>query len=215
MERATTVTAAGKIMGLNIIGPDQLDGFKDQMGIILPFKRKSEIPPIPFSTGLLEQYCDTHLLILGITWAADGEALTLVKMRSHFGVDPGQREPCFYNQDWYLNEAFAKSFALAPNWFLMRKDLAGHSRGKEPSELPGNLRLPTALLACFAFFGYYFVSSGKKLWERDFIWCSDSDHNGDQIYVGRYNDLSGTNKSGFNIHRHLKIRENYGIADLV
>ena len=53
------------------------------------------------------------------------------------------------------------------------------------------------------------------LWRHDFIWCDDSDHNGDRIYTGRYIDPNGINKNGFNIHRHLSIRPCYGAAPVI
>jgi len=62
---------------------------------------------------------------------------------------------------------------------------------------------------------YYFHTQGGLLWKSDFIWCSDKDKNGDQIYVGRYRDPLGVNKNGFNIHRHLKIRNYYGLAPVI
>lgn len=55
------------------------------------------------------------------------------------------------------------------------------------------------------------MNDGEKLWDNDYIWCSDTYNNGDQIYVGRYTDLSGLNADGFEIHRHLKIKNNYGV----
>lgn len=54
---------------------------------------------------------------------------------------------------------------------------------------------------------------GEKLWYHDFVWCSDVDHNGDRIYVGKYNDIDGVNKDGFSIHRHLALRLCYGCID--
>lgn len=52
------------------------------------------------------------------------------------------------------------------------------------------------------------------LWKHDFVWCSDMDHNGDRIYVGKYHDISGVNKNGFSIHRHLALRECYASINL-
>ena len=47
---------------------------------------------------------------------------------------------------------------------------------------------------------------------NDYVWCSDVDDKGDQIYVGRYTDASGLNADGFEIHRHLRIKQNYGVV---
>ena len=55
----------------------------------------------------------------------------------------------------------------------------------------------------------------EYLWWHDFVWCSDVDHNGDRIYVGKYHDIDGVNKNGFSIHRHLALRPCYGSVDYI
>ena len=201
-------------MGENFIGPGELGRIRDALGIRAPTTVQPGIPLIPYGNDLLDQSSRSHILILGAPSAFDGSPLTINKMRSFHGTDPSRKEPCFYNQDWYLGELFAKDVVLRPGWYLIGKYLLEPSRGKEPATKKTKTKLPSAVLACFAFFAYYFQSGGQKLWDHDYIWCSDVDHNGDQIYVGKYTDPSGINKSGFNIHRHLKIKDNYGCIDL-
>ena len=60
----------------------------------------------------------------------------------------------------------------------------------------------------------YFYTNRKILWPYDFIWCSDFDHNGDRIYVGKYHDIDGVNKDGFSIHRHLALRICYASINI-
>ncbi len=128
-------------------------------------------------------------------------------------------EPCFYNQDWYLQEPFARDRVLPSGWFLLRKTLADESRGALPAiHQRGDdnaATLPYAIACAYAFFAYFLCTEGKLLWPHDYLWCVDLDHNNDQIYVGRYNDPSGINKNGFSIHRHLVIRSCYGVADYI
>ena len=76
-------------------------------------------------------------------------------------------------------------------------------------------KLPSALLCAFVFFSNYYNTNGELLWKNDFTWCSDIDSNDDQIYVGRYIDVKGLNKNGFNIHRHLKIKNNCSCIDTI
>ncbi|MBI3334884.1 MAG: hypothetical protein HY001_00070 [Candidatus Portnoybacteria bacterium] len=201
---------AKRIMQRNFIGPDELNAIANAMGIHSP----NDVPEIPFSGELLQREANNYLLMLGTAKNKNGESLTLATMRAYFGWDPGQKEPCFYNQDWYLNEPFANQTTLAPNWYLIRKTIKEGTRGKEPATiaLPANQQLPSALLTAFTFFAYYFVTNGEILWKHDFVWCSDTDSNGDQIYTGRYVDPKGINKNGFNVHRHLSIKPHYGCA---
>ncbi len=141
--------------------------------------------------------------------------VTLNQMREYFGMDPAA-EPCFYNQDWYLKEDFAATTATDGEWHVLHKNVREEWRAKMPQDieaaLAGNERLPTAVTAAFVFFVYWYETGGKRLWEHDFVWCSDTDHNGDRIYVGRYEDPTGVNKNGFNIHRHLALRPAYSAA---
>jgi len=142
--------------------------------------------------------------------------ITLNQLREHFGIDPAASEPCFYNQDWYVKEDFAATTATDGQWHVLPKVVREEWRAKRPDEIEAQLapqeKLPTAVDAAFTFFAHWHKTGGERLWEHDFVWCSDRDHNGDQIYVGRYSDPTGVNKNGFNIHRHLSLRPAYSAA---
>lgn len=201
---------AKKIMGKNFIGPDELVTIGEQMHITLP----TAIPKIPYDAKMLKKLAKEYLLVLGVAKDSKGEPLTLNNMRAFFGLDPVQGEPCFYNQDWYLKEKFAAKTTLKNKWYLIRKNVIKETRGVRPDILEGKLKkgehFPLAVLTAFTFVVYYFLNDGAKLWNNDFIWCSDKDKNGDRIYTGRYTDPKKINKNGFNIHRHLSIRPVYG-----
>ncbi len=204
-----TVDDAQKIMGENFIGSEELA----KMGGFLKLNF-TKIPPVPFSEGLLKKIHRDYILILSATKDAGGRAITINHLRTIFGVDPALSEPCLYNQDWYLKEKFAAKTTLKLKWCLVGKNVAAKSRGVESkkalAKLPKKASFPSSVLTAYAFFAYYFATGGDILWKNDFIWCSDSDHNGDRIYTGRYIDPNGVNKNGFNIHRHLSIRPCYG-----
>jgi hypothetical protein len=214
MERTTSLIRAKEIMGSNIIGPGELKSVKTEMGITVPNNILDILPLIQFSEDLLERNKHEYLLILGISNYKDGTPLTLVKMREHFGWDPEKSKPCFYNQDWYLLEQFANKTTLENKWYLLKKDVYEEYRGMSPNIILNRsnniLILPTAILCAYTFFAYYYNSGGDILLKNNFVWCSDKDINNDQIYVGRYNDSKGLNKDGFNIHRHLSIKNNFG-----
>lgn len=173
-------------------------------------------PPVPFSEDTLKKCADSHLLIYTPAIFPDGTPITVNTLREFFGVDPAVSEPCFYNQDWYLKEDFAASAALDGKWHLLPLRVLEDARAKRPEEIEAALEsteaFPTAVTCTFAFFAYWLHTAGEALWKHDFLWCSDRDHNGDRIYVGRYEDPTGVNKKGFNIHRHLALRPAYSAA---
>lgn len=209
------ILQAKKIMGKNFIGLDELKKISYKLKFFDPYKYKI-IPIIPFSVDKLKKASRDYILILGISKAKDGRKLTINTMRSMFGLDPRRKEPCFYNQDWYLKEKFASVTSLKFKWYLVRKKVIKETRGQDPGNIQKNLEFkqyfPLAVLTVFTFFAYYFHTNGKILWRHDFIWCSDKDKNGDRIYTGRYIDPQKINKNGFNIHRHLSIRHCHGLA---
>lgn len=209
MERTTSLTDAKQALRSNFIGPEELTLISDKMAIKVP----SEIPTIPFSLEELVTKRDDYLLILGTSHMQNGELISLKSLRNQFGINPEIAEPCFYNQDWYLKEKFIEK-PLEQKWFLIRKNIFQESRGKNPDEIENQYSFPSAILCAYSFFVYWFHAN-ECLWEHDFVWCNDLDHNDDRIYVGKYHDINGFNKNGFSIHRHLRIMENYGCIDFV
>ncbi len=189
-------------MGKNFIGPEELYSIRKRLGISMPLFA----PPIPFDEASLQKISDNAILLLGLP-------MNIMELRSILGTNP-KKEPCFYNQDWYFNEPFANKIKLENRWYLIKKTVDEVTRGKNPKEIAQkkNEQLPSAILTAFTFFAYYFLTEGEILWNHDFLWCSDRDSNGDQIYTGRYIDPNGINKNGFNIHRYLSIRPSYAVA---
>ncbi len=213
MERTTTLIRAKEIMGVNFIGTEELKSIEKEMGIFVPDEILEQPPKINFVEELLENHKNDYLLILGIPYYKDRTPLTIVKMREHFGWEPDKSEPCFYNQDWYINEEFANKTSLEFKWYLLKKNVYEEHRGKTINDFD-NLQLPSAVLVTYLFFSFLFHSKSEILWENTFIWCSDQDIHGDQIYVGRYKDPLRINKNGFNIHRYLKVRSNFSLIDV-
>jgi len=202
-------------MGQNFIGPSELSVIADKMGIISPHEVKTAIPEIPFESSFLKKISKDFILILGIPLTGKRELLTLGNMRLFFGIDPSIKEPCFYNQDWYIKENFVTKVKMDFNWHLVKKAVYENSRGMNPEDFleqhGKEIRLPSAVLCAYSFFAWYFHTKGELLWKNDYIWCKDKDNQGDQVYVGRYSDPHGFNKNGFSIHRHLSIKFCYGV----
>jgi hypothetical protein len=196
-------------MGLNFIGREEISCIDKQFPLTTP----SILPEIPFSAETLKESSEDYILICGAENADPKHPLNIFFMRDFFGMSPEVSEPCFYNQDWYLSEEFVRT-PLDIKWYLIKKHAIESTRSELPeSVLKRNIRFPSTIVCAYTFFVYYFVRK-EYLWYHDFVWCSDSDHNNDRIYVGKYNDVDNINKNGFSIHRHLSLRPCYGAIDI-
>ena len=203
MER-TTIEQAKLLFGSNFIGSDELKPLFERMGFLFS---SIQMPEIQYSLDDLKKYSKDYILILGIS-ELEGTKLSIANFRECFGMNSAISEPCFYNQDWYMNEEFIHD-SLQLRWYLLRKNEIESSRAVQPTELlKEHINFPTAILSVYTFFAYYYAKK-EILWHHDFIWCNDTDHNGDRIYVGKYHDVDGVNKNGFSIHRHLALRKCY------
>lgn len=196
---------AKRILNSNFIGSEELKKINNAFSVAVPEK----IPPVLFKQKELEVHKDTHLLLLCVPQFADGNDITIETIKKKIAMFNGQ--PCFYNQDWYLEEQFIRK-PLNLKWLLISKNLLDESRAMPADRVISTYKLNSAVELTYAFFVNYFVTHGEKLWNTDYVWCSDMDDKGDQIYIGRYTDASGLNKDGFEIHRHLKIKNNYGVV---
>ena len=207
-----------ELLGKNFIGPNEIERIHKKMNVLSPLLLKEEIPVMPYSIDVLNKYKRTHVLFLGIPYQSNHKNISINSMRSFFGIDPEKNEPCFYNQDWYVKENFAnETFTL--RWYFIKKELINETRGldiKSIGKMPEiNENFPSAVLIAFFFFLFYFHTNHEILFKHDYVWNSDLDANGDRIYVGKYADPLGINKNGFEIHRHLSIKLNYGSLNLI
>jgi hypothetical protein len=203
MERRTEIIAAKQLFGEQFIGMEEIANIAAEMGLQFPGIE----PAIPYTVEELKKHAADCILILGADTTKNGKPLTLMALREQFGIDPALSEPCFYNQDWYLKEDFVQT-RLENRWYLVKKNVFEESRAVLPEILERKHHFPQAVLCAYTFFAWWFHAH-KVLWRDDFIWCSDTDHHHDRIYVGRYNDIDGINKNGFSIHRHLALKNSY------
>lgn len=208
MERKVTIQIAKDLFRENFVGPEELAGISN----ILPLEIPSKVPDIPFSYEVLNEKCKDYLLILFVDSFTNGHPVNILKLREIFGINPDEKEPCFYNQDWYVKEDFVQT-KQEMRWILLRKYAFEDSRAVDPKKIEKNHPLPTALTCIYSFFVYKLITE-TSLWQYDFIWCIDRDHNGDRIYVGKYFDIDGVNKNGFSIHRHLSLRDCYAAIEV-
>ena len=208
MERVT-IEKAKILFGNNYIGREELLPLFKKMGLSYP--DNINIPAIHYNISELTQYSQDYVLILGIPNLGTIK-LNIENFRNYFGTDPSISEPCFYNQDWYVKENFITQ-TLDSRWYLLKKTVLDDTRAVQPEALLNKkINFPSAILCTYTFFAYYYCRA-EYLWYHDFVWCSDLDHNGDRIYVGKYHDIDGVNKNGFSIHRHLALRPCYAAVD--
>ena len=205
------IQALESLFGKNFIGPEQVNNLLNIMG--LPLLKEDDVPEMNYELDLLKSKANEYLLVMG--YAGENDCpLNIIRFRDTFGVDPEKQEPCLYNQDWYLAEDFVNT-TLEKGWYLIKKDVFEDSRAVMPADLMGkNISFPSAILCTYTFFAYYFARN-EYLWWHDFVWCCDTDHNGDRIYVGKYHDIDGVNKNGFSVHRHLALRPCYGSVNYI
>ena len=165
--------------------------------------------PVPFDDVTLKKAEQEGYILIWCPSSIGGQVITLRFLRDRFGIDPAVSEPCFYNQDWYLAESLMER-PLDGAWHLVKKTITEESRAVQPGDLlAGGYHFPPAVVCAWTFLAWYFARK-EYLWWHDFVWCDDTDHNGDQVYVGKYHDIDGVNKNGFSIHRHLALRPCYG-----
>lgn len=200
-----------QLFGVNYIGKEELEPLFSVLGFVDADIREV---PIPYGNADLQKAANEgYILIYGIG-CINGQNITLKFLRESFGVNPDDSEPCLYNQDWYMKEDFM-DLKLADRWYLIKKEVFEDTRAVMPGDLTKQgLNFPPAILCGYTFFAYYYARN-EYLWWHDFVWCCDTDHNGDRIYVGKYHDIDGVNKNGFSIHRHLALRPCYGSINYI
>lgn len=200
-----------QLFGVNLIGKEELKPFFKALGL---GEVEVQECPIQYKDADLQKAAsEGYILIYGVD-CINGQIITLKFFREKFGVNPDESEPCLYNQDWYMKEDFM-DLTLDNRWYLIKKDVFEESRAVMPGYLiQQGLTFPPAILCGYTFFAYYYACN-EYLWWHDFVWCSDTDHNGDRIYVGKYHDVDGVNKNGFSIHRHLALRTCYASVGFI
>ncbi len=206
MSENVSIADVKAIMGDNFIGVDELHKINENR-----LKIPSKIPEIEFCIDELIKKKDDYLMILGLDEFENGSPVTIRNMIKVFGKNPDIKEPCFYDQDWYEKEHFIDK-QMDNQWFLVKKDVYETSRAVQPDALIKKYKFPSSIKCCYSFF-YTWLCKDIVLWNHDFVWCCDTEHNGDRIYVGKYHDVDCVNKNGFSIHRHLTLRECYGCID--
>ena len=101
----------------------------------------------------------------------------------------------FYAQTWFSGEAFLRTLPSDP---LPAAPTRLVRLGEIPSSRQG---LPSAVDLAHQ----YVQSPDAPIW-RKYLWCAETDRDGQRIYVGGV-----TATTGFQIHRHLAITMKWGV----
>lgn len=186
----------------NFIGLNEIKSINNKLKINLPNKN----PELNIKLDDIDP--NEYILILGTEELTNSKKLNIKEFVKIFGYQYDENYASFYNQDWYLEEEFVNK-GLSNKWYLIQKYIPDNTRGFQPS-IEAKSFLPSAILCVYTFF-IWSILRQEYLWGNDYVWCSDIDRHGDQIYVGKYHDLDNLKRSGFSIHRHLSIKNNYGV----
>lgn len=106
----------------------------------------------------------------------------------------------FYPQDWYLTEAFAHVDFTQTVPLMPPRSIIGVSRGREPAT---GKHLTTAVILAH----HFLADPTNSIWGF-YLWCADTDHRGQRVYVGGVCEENGYR---FEIHRHLRLSERWAI----
>ena len=104
----------------------------------------------------------------------------------------------FLPQDWYADE----DFAWRDRGSVTTRDVPTFTPLAAVNGQDSALPFATELAACYA------VTPLADVWQR-FIWCADTDHLGQRIYVGGVSDANGRR---FEVHRHLVVTSKWGVV---
>jgi hypothetical protein len=209
MEEFEKLAFAKKILEKDFIGFDELKKILGHINFDL-----INIPNLTLDENqIIKAKKENKILLLVHPFLVNNIKLSIKYFRDKFGVGLNNTEyPTFYNQDWYLKESFFLEEFCKSQWVLIDKNLKSTSRGIVPKSENQQI-LGRAFHYTYTFFIYFLLNNGEILWENDYIWCNDYDHNGDMIYVGRYSDPNSYNNKGFSIHRHLTVSSIYGCVN--
>lgn len=119
---------------------------------------------------------------------------TAVNLRQLRAAHPDR----FYGQSWYTDEPFM----LVGSGGAIPTPIRLEHKGREPA-LHMIPLLPRAIDLALAFL----ADPEAPIW-GSFLWCADLDRRRQRIYVG---NVGAHNGHRFEIHRHLKLTERWGV----
>ncbi len=185
--------AVKELMPGKVVGPDAR---------IFQGKDIGEVPQLPADLlSVLNSKCElandgrkvaeTHRLVL-VPATIDGEPLTLNSLRELATTAGKRRDPSFYKQDWYENEAFANAPLEKSVWVLEYQGVAPGTFDKTDSEqvaVVGKLsHYQTArVLEHVGTMVFQDLENGERIYPNFYGRCEERSASGDRVYAGYFN----------------------------
>lgn len=163
---------AREIMKKNFFGIEEAVKY---FGIILIEQQLAALSEIPATKVMLKKHENTHIL-------------TAFFRRSVLDIHNAECKLFYrpYESAWYNKHAFAKDEGKI-GWHLIRKTPVENSIRKPWSEqlllLAKDEEVPSARAIVQAIIGHY-LATGEWLFKNIYVRCSDTDSNGNRIYIG-------------------------------
>jgi hypothetical protein len=162
-------------MGRNFFGVE--DAIR-HFGVTPSRQQTAALSEIPFSEAMLEECRETHVLVAVFP-------LSILEIRGKVAT---QASRLFYDQDWYVKQAFAKEKGET-EWKLVRKTPIANSTNKTWPEqqalLGSNEETPTARVMVFTSIGHL-LATGERLFEKIYVRCSDVASDGNRVGLGGF-----------------------------
>lgn len=186
------IAEAKELMGKNMVGPDAR---------IFEGKDLGEIPALPANIiEILNAKCDlsndgrrvadTHRLVL-VPASIDGKPLTLKALRELATEAGNGKDPSFYEQDWYDNEAFANKPLEKSTWVLEYQTAAPKSENKtEAQQVALVEKLPNhrtaKILEHVGAMVFNDLENGERIYPSIYGRCEERSASGARVYAGSF-----------------------------
>ena len=162
---------ARMIMGTNFFGIEEA---VKHFGVNPTQQQLDALAVVPFTEEVLQFSRDTHILVAVFP-------LSILDIRGQV-----ERKLFYSHEDaWYNQQASAKDKGKV-SWQLVRKvpvaDSANKTWSQQQMLLSSDEETPMAQLLVYTIIGHFLVT-GKRLFERIYVRCADTDSVGDRVRV--------------------------------
>lgn len=180
-ELTASQAKAREIMRKNFFGIEEA---QKHFGLTLSKRQLAYTAEVPFSEETLQRDKDTHILV-----AYPRYSIVSVRAKTA-GVKLPKNHRMFYGQDWYDKNEVGNGVS-ALEWHLVLKTSVPDSKSKtwtqqkEMVDATNIDRVPEADVVVYTIIGY-FLETGIRLFEKEYVRTSTLDSHDDRVYVGRF-----------------------------
>lgn len=161
---------------------------KKGLEVKLTQKEEKIYKEIPFSQETLEMAANKEWRgKRAILWAAP-PGITMLKLREIFGTDPNH-QPCIYNNDWWLSEAFAKE-TLRPGYHLTLVELPRETKNKsykrQKALMTKQEQLVKPVELTFLALTNFIINNNDRILKNGYFRTDMLGSGGSAVYLGRF-----------------------------